>query len=62
MNRAETIAQSIADKLFSKRRGHGNSERIVERHLSHGQIKEIVKIAYNYGHADGIKTAQETKP
>jgi hypothetical protein len=63
MNRAGSVALSMADKLFSGRRGHGSTETIVERHLRHGQVQEILKIAYGLGYEDGKKEiAVEKKP
>jgi len=61
MSRAETVAISMADKLFAGRRGHGSSERIVERHLRYGQIKEIVKLAYEVGYRDGARDSKGPK-
>lgn len=55
MTRSEAVAIRIADKLFTGRRGHGSTERIVERHLRYNEIKEIVKLAYELGWEHGAK-------
>ena len=58
MSRAEIVATAMADKLFAKRRGHGSTEGIVERHLRRGQLMEIIKIAYEAGYRDCARDAK----
>lgn len=61
MNRAESVADSMVAKLFSARRGHGSTLTVVERHLRANQLREIVKMAYEFGFADGAKDEAEKK-
>jgi hypothetical protein len=41
--------QAMAKRLFDGRKGHGESSRVVERHLSEAEVAALCAIAYDAG-------------
>lgn len=53
MTREEIIATRMTDQLFAGRKGHGGTPGITKRVLSHKQLRNIIRSAYQTGWHDG---------
>lgn len=60
-NRALEYGIANADRLFN-RRGHGETKRVSERHLSQAQVAALLAIAFDAGlsAAGGVEPAAAT--
>ena len=57
MNRSETVAESMVDRLFAGRKGHGGGP-CSRRVMWPGELRAVIKVAYELGWKDGAGAAK----